>query len=352
METRSLLIVDDDPGVLSSLQRELRLENYTIHAASSAIEGLELLQEQEIGVVLSDQMMPGMDGIEFLVKTRELRPDAVRLLITGNGSLESAMTAVNRSQVFAYLTKPWSSEDLKSTLQRAFEHYRLVRENRRLHELTRAQNHELKRVNGNLDRLVAERTRQLEEAIQEGVFMLALAAEAKDDDTGEHVYRIQRLTAKICKGLGVSPQLSAEISFFSIMHDVGKIHVPDHILKKQGPLNPEEWALMKAHTVIGEKILGNKPYYAAARQIARSHHEHWDGTGYPDGLKGTEIPFSARITAVADVFDALTHARPYKKAWSIEGAASELKALSGTHFDPEVIEAFLKSIKQPATRRE
>ncbi|MEW6668999.1 MAG: HD domain-containing phosphohydrolase [Thermodesulfobacteriota bacterium] len=349
MENRNILIVDDDPGVLGSLQRELRRESYSIHTADSALLGLEILQGQEIGVVLTDQMMPGMDGISFLETVRELRPEAVRLLITGNGSLQNAMAAVNRSKVFAYLTKPWSSEELKSTLRNAFEHHNLVRENRRLHDLTRAQNERLRVVNGNLDRLVAERTAQLEEAIQEGVFMLALAAEAKDDDTGEHVYRIQRLTSQICTGLGMAPKLCADISFFSIMHDVGKIHVPDHILKKQGSLDPEEWELMRSHTVVGEKILGNKEYYLTARQIARSHHEHWDGTGYPDGLKGAEIPVSARITAVADVFDALTHARPYKRAWSVEEAVSEVKSRSGLLFDPEIVGAFLKVIRHGAS---
>ena len=126
------------------------------------------------------------------------------------------------------------------------------------------------------------------------------------------------------------------------MHDVGKIHIPDHILKKQGRFTDEEWSIMKTHTIAGEKILGNKPFYKQARQIARSHHERWDGNGYPDGLKKEETPLSARIVAIADVFDALIHKRPYKPAWPVDKAVAEMKRLSGKAFDPNIMHEFLK----------
>ena len=198
-------------------------------------------------------------------------------------------------------------------------------------------------MNENLEELVRKRTFQLEEAVREGVVMLALAAEAKDDDTGEHINRIRSLTCNICKGLGMSSEEADEISFFSIMHDVGKIHIPDRILQNTDTsLSDEDWAVMKTHSVEGEKILGNKPYYKIARMIARSHHERWDGTGYPDGLKGESIPLAARVVTVADVYDALTHERSYKPAWPVEKAIAEMKSLSGKLFDPKVLNAFLK----------
>ena len=343
MVNQSLLIVDDEQNVINSLERELRDEGYCIFSTNSAEEGFDLLKQMDIGVVLSDQMMPGMDGITFLKHLKEQKPDMVRILLTGHGSLDSAMTAINNSQIYSYLTKPWSSAVLKETVARAFDHHNLVMENKRLQKLTKKQNDDLNRFNANLENMVNKRTKQLTEAIREGVVMLATAAEAKDDDTGEHVHRMRSLTHDICSGLGMSPEESEQVSFFSLMHDVGKIRIPDRILQKPGPLNSEEWAVMQTHSVAGEKILGNKLFYQTAREIDRSHHERWDGNGYPNGLKGESIPLSARIVTVADIFDALTHERPYKKAWPVEEAIEEMKMLSNKTFDPEVLHVFLKT---------
>lgn len=344
LTNKTLLIVDDEPNIITGLKRQLRQEDYTIFSANSAESGLNVLNEQDIGVVLSDQMMPKMDGITFLELVKKDKPDVVRVLLTGYASLENAKKAIQRCQIFEYLTKPWSGEKLKQTINRAFEHYNLTIENRRLQKLTHEQNHQLKLINENLDNLVRKRTSQLEEALREGVVMLAMAAEAKDDDTGKHVNRIQDLTKDICIGIGMSPDDSRLIGFYSIMHDVGKIHIPDKILKKPGPLTDAEWVVMKTHTIAGEKILGNKPFYKTAREIARSHHERWDGSGYPDGLKKEEIPLSARVVSIADVFDALTHERPYKAAWPLEDTLTEMKKLSGKAFDSEILDVFFKII--------
>ncbi|MBW2339987.1 MAG: response regulator [Deltaproteobacteria bacterium] len=338
---KNLLIVDDEPNVLKSLKRELRHEGYTIYLANQGKAGLEILEKHDIGVILSDQMMPGMDGVTFLEAAKQQKPDVVRLILTGHRSLENAMAAINRSQIFGYLTKPWSSEGLKGAIARACEHYNLILQNKRLQELTDKQNKDLQQFNTNLEALVHDRTLQLEEAVREGVLMLAMAADAKDDNTGQHVQRISELTEGLCVRLGMSPEESERIGFFSMMHDVGKIHIPDNILRKPGPLTEQEWSVMKEHTIIGEKILGNKPFYQTAREIARSHHEKWDGSGYPDGLQGKAIPLVARVVAVADVFDSLTHERPYKKAWPVGKALKEVKRLSGRHFDPEIMEVFL-----------
>jgi putative two-component system response regulator len=338
---KNLLIVDDEPNVLSSLKRELRQEGYRIFSATHGKAGLDILENNDIGVILSDQMMPGMDGVTFLEAAKQRKPDVVRLIFTAHGSLGNAIAAINRSQIFGYLLKPWASEGLKGTVARACEHYNLVAENKQLHQLTVEQNQALEQFNANLESLVHERTMQLEEAVREGVLMLAMAAEAKDDNTGEHVYRISELTEGVCLKLNMSAEESERIGFFSMMHDVGKIHIPDNILKKPEPLTEQEWSVMKEHTIIGEKILGNKPFYQTAREIARSHHEKWDGSGYPDGLRGNAIPLAARAVAVADVFDSLTHDRPYKKAWPVGKALREMKSLSGRHFDPEILKAFL-----------
>jgi putative two-component system response regulator len=341
---RTLLLVDDERPILGSLQRSLRQEGYNICGATSPVEGLQVLSCREVGVVISDLTMPEMDGIAFLREAGRLSPDTIRILLTGNGNLENAMDAVNRLHVFGYLTKPWVSEEIRRTIRTAFDQYDLTRENKRLLHLTQEQNHELQRFNSDLEEVVQERSRQIQEAVRESIRMLAFAAEAKDDDTGLHVQRIQDLTLRICKSLGIPPGESQKIGFFSSMHDIGKIHVPDAILKKRGSLTEQEWIVMKAHTLAGFKILGTHPFYQTAREIARNHHERWDGGGYPDGLSRENIPLPGRIVAVADVFDALTHARPYKEAWPVERALEEMERLSGKAFDPEILEVFLRKV--------
>jgi len=336
----TLLIVDDEPQVINSIVRILRKEKIHILTAGSGAKAMEMIKRQPVSVVLSDQNMPMMDGISFLEKVREYDDNIVRILLTGYASVDSAIDAINRTQVFELLTKPWDSDELIRTLNRAFDHHSLTKENKRLQKVTREQNRQLLQLNSSLEHRVSQRTQQLANAVREGILMLSLAAEARDDDTGNHVKRIQYLTEATCQKIGI-PQKDAErIGFFSMMHDVGKIHIPDRILNKPGSLDEEEWRIMKNHTVAGEKILGESAYYTVARQIARSHHEWLDGSGYPDGLKGSDIPLPARVVAVTDVFDALTHDRVYKKAWPRDAAIEELIKLSGKQFDPEIVNAF------------
>lgn len=348
---QTLLIVDDEPRIASSLERMLRKEGYTIHTVQSGKEGLNVLAAHDVGVVLSDFMMPEMNGVVFLEKAKEQKPDLVEILITGHASLENAVSAINQLHLYGYVKKPWDMEDLKATLRRAFEHYNLVIQNRMLLKITAEQNRKLKELNEDLEELVRRRTLMLDEAVNESIAMLATAAEAKDDDTGAHIYRILDMTLDICNALGLAPGEADKISRFSILHDVGKIYVPDSILGKPGPLSEKEWVVMRSHTLAGEKILGVKPFYHIARQIARSHHENWDGSGYPEGLSGSDIPLPARIVALADVFDALTHKRPYKDAWSRERTLLEMTNLSGKKFDPDILAVFREIQQKKADRK-
>ncbi len=339
--SRTLLIVDDEPKVIGSIRRILRNEEIDIITAGSGPKALEALKNQQVGVVLSDQNMPAMDGISFLEKVREYDNDIVRILLTGYASVDSAKEAIHRTQVFELLTKPWDNAALIQTVRRAFRHHELARENKRLLHVTRQQNRQLRHLNDTLEKKVSQRTQQLVNAVRDGILMLSLAAEAKDDDTGDHVKRIKILTEATCAKIGVAPKEAERIGFFSMMHDVGKIHIPDRILKKPGRLSPQEWDVMKRHTIAGEQILGTSAYYEIARQIARSHHEWMDGSGYPDGLKGNDIPLPARVVAVVDVFDALTHERVYKKAWPKDAAVEEIIRLAGKQFDPNIVDAFV-----------
>jgi putative two-component system response regulator len=199
---------------------------------------------------------------------------------------------------------------------------------------------DLKHYSQSLEQRVAERTAALHEANLDAIYMLAVASEAKDEDTGRHVRRIRECAAKLARELGFADREADEIGYSAVLHDVGKMHVPDHILKKPGPLTPDERTLIEEHTIIGERILSEAPFFNRARAIARSHHENWDASGYPDGTAGNAIPVEARIVHLADVFDALTSPRVYKHAWSADDAAGVIRESRGKMFDPDVVKAF------------
>lgn len=341
----TMMIVDDDPSVGLALKRILRKDDRHIVVCASGEEALAHIGNREVGVVLSDQMMPGIDGVTLLEAIRYRRPDIVRVLMTGFSSENRAIEAINRSHIFGYITKPWKNSEIHAVVDRAFRHHAaLFGQRDRLLALT-DDKAESTFVQRNLDIIQARIMAQVQTVERDAVIMLAQAAEAKDDDTGEHVQRLGRISRRICIALGLEDRLVEEIGFFSMIHDVGKIHVPDHILKKPGPLTADEWKVMQQHTIYGERILVDRPIYRIARQITRSHHERWDGKGYPDGLAASAIPLPARIVSVADVFDALTHERPYKPAWPLPEALAEIRGLSGAAFDPQVVEAFLSAIE-------
>jgi len=202
---------------------------------------------------------------------------------------------------------------------------------------------ELKKTNQSLEVKVLERTQALNDAQHEAMRMLAVACEARDHDTGDHVSRVQLATERLATALGYDPYQAREMGFAAALHDVGKLHTPDAILLKPGPLNDDERSVMQQHTLAGENILGRLDYFAPARRIARSHHEAFDGSGYPDGLIRDSIPIEARVVHVVDVYDALTHARPYKKAWALDEAQSHIESQVNSSFDPEIVKAFFAS---------
>ncbi len=200
----------------------------------------------------------------------------------------------------------------------------------------------LREYAGTLEGRVRERTAQLHDAHMETIYMLATASEAKDTDTGEHVRRVRASTKVLAERMGVGPDEAERVGLAAVLHDIGKIHTPDQILKKPGSLTVDERRLMQQHTLAGERILRPSPYFAQASRIARSHHENYDGTGYPDFLARSDIPFEARLVHLVDVYDALTHPRVYKSAWTPADALSEVRANRGTMFDPDVVDAFVR----------
>jgi PAS domain S-box-containing protein len=243
-------------------------------------------------------------------------------------------------------TAPMSNHRLITTIDisgqkkaeaRAIEEYETIST---LSDTVLEQALDLKRYSQKLEDKVRERTAELHDANMEAIYMLAVASEAKDADTGAHVRRIENYTRLLAAEMGVPENLAERFGYSAILHDVGKMRVPDRILKKPGPLDAGERNEMKLHCITGERILSRKPFFEIARQIARSHHENWDGSGYPDGLAGEAIPLSARIVHLADVFDALTSARIYKPSWPPEQAVAAILENAGKQFDPMVVGAF------------
>lgn len=211
-----------------------------------------------------------------------------------------------------------------------------------------SQRRELETVNRELERRVAQRTAEIRQANLDAIYMLAVASEAKDHDTGSHVRRIRTLAERVAKTLGFSEPEAYDIGLAAVLHDVGKIHVPDAILSKPGPLTPEERELMQQHTLWGQRILPDRPFFQRSRRVARSHHENFDGSGYPDRLAGDAIPIEARIVHAADVYDALVSPRAYKPAWPAEKAMAEITSHIGSHHDPKVIEALEATLADQA----
>ncbi len=342
-KNNSLLIVDDEKNVLHSLARVLRDEEYRIFTATSGKEGLAVLREEEIGVVISDLMMPEMDGMQFLEAASQINPDAIQILLTGQASLDTAVNAINRLGLFCFIVKPWKNQIIKSDVFRAFERYRLLSENKRLYQITVEQNQELAEWNENLEERVKIRTQLLEEAVGETIDTLARVTESRDNDSEGHIYRVGNLVFDLCKHLNMPQEEAEKISQFSRVHDIGKIVVSDRTLKKEPPLTAKETAELQYHTIAGEALLGVKSFYQTGREIARGHHENWDGSGYPDGLAGREIPLAARIVAVVDTFDCLTRDNGTRKSKAaILEALKTIRSLAGSRLDPDITETFVK----------
>jgi putative nucleotidyltransferase with HDIG domain len=224
------------------------------------------------------------------------------------------------------------------------EHYKFIVE---MSDTVLQQALDLKHYSKELEQRVKERTADLHAANMDAIYMLAEAAEAKDHDTGRHVRRIQAYSRALALQLGLNDSDAEEIGYSAILHDVGKLHVPDRILAKPGPLNSDERQEMQEHTIVGEKILSPRKFFAQSRQIARSHHENWDGSGYPDHLDGQHIPAAARIVHIVDVYDALTSKRIYKEAWAAERASEFISEQAGQMFDPEMSTAFNSLMNKP-----
>lgn len=326
-----ILVVDDEPTNLKLVEKLLEKAGYTkLYTTNEPLEVLPLSQQWKIDLILLDLNMPKLNGFGVLAQLKEAyREDMPTVLaLTAQADPASINRALSEGMM-DYVTKPFDCTELLTRIRNLLK--------------IRLQNKIIKKQNEVLELRVEERTQQLRSTQLEVVRKLGRAAEYRDNETGFHIIRMSKTAALLGRTMGLNDSACELILNASPMHDIGKIGIPDQILLKPGKLTPQEWEIMKTHTIIGADILSGSEseLMRTARDIALSHHEHWDGSGYPYQLKGKEIPLTARITAIADVYDALRSDRPYKKSWPVEQALQWIKAQNGKKFDPQVAEAFL-----------
>ncbi|MFH1626147.1 MAG: HD domain-containing phosphohydrolase [Pseudomonadota bacterium] len=349
MSGHKLLFVDDEEKILHSLTRLFRKENYEVFTTTSAREGLETVVEHEISLVLSDQRMPEMTGTEFLRQVKRKSPDTIRVILTGCTDMAAAVQAINEGEVYRFITKPWDDLELKIIVSHAVKQYELVKENRELTFLTKKQNTELRDLNRNLEQKVRDRTQEIEEKNKElkknffdAIKVFVGLLELYNPELGGHSKRVAAISdsiARRCK-LGETDVELVEVS--ALLHDIGFIGVPENILNRDpSELTPPEKTLVTKHPILGQSAIASIENLREAGLVIRSHHERFDGKGYPDGLKDKEIPLGARIIAVASAYDELVNENGFSK----EDALSHLKKQSGYDFDPEVVFKLLDLLK-------
>jgi response regulator RpfG family c-di-GMP phosphodiesterase len=330
-ERAHLLIVDDEAEIRSVLC-ELLGRDYDCDGASSAEEALDALDAGSFHLIISDITMSGMSGLEMIPHVFRLSPETVVVMISGMQTIESAIEAL-RVGAFDYIMKPFDLRQVEAAVKRALEHYELRVAKRRyesqLEELVEQRTHEL---NHALD--------SLEDAYRTTLKALTAALETRDAETHGHSERVVTFSLRLGRELGLSKEQLRSLEFGSLLHDIGKIGVPDAILRKPAKLTDEEWVKMREHPLHGQQILREIEFLEGAARVVGQHHEKWDGSGYPKGLRGEEIDLNARIFSVADAFDAMISDRVYRAGRSYEEAAEELERFSGRQFDPTVVAAF------------
>jgi response regulator RpfG family c-di-GMP phosphodiesterase len=328
-----VVIVDDSPADAKLLFVLLTEAAFDCAVAASGEEALVALQRQPFDAVVSDVRMPGISGLSLLAEVRRQHPYVAFLVVTGVDDVRVGIAAMTAG-ADDYLVKPFEEDAVVASLRRALERKRLERE--------------VENYRRHLEQMVADRTRELRAALQrlersyeDTLQALGAAIDLRDSETAGHSRRVCRYSIEMAKRMGFSPGPLKSLAMGAYLHDIGKLGIPDGILLKPGPLSSAEWKLMKQHSQIGYDLVKDIPFLAEAAEIILTHHERFDGSGYPRGLKGEHIPLGARTFAIADTLDAMTSDRPYRRAFSFDEALETIKHGSGRLFDPQVVAAFL-----------
>lgn len=326
-----ILIVDDEPEITAILS-DLFESDYECTTAKSAEEALEQLAQRNFELLVSDITMPGMSGLDMIPHVKNLRPNTVVVMISGMQTVESAIGALRRGS-FDYVMKPFDLRQVEAVVKRALEHQDLIVAKQRYED--------------HLEELVEQRTAELdnalnslEDAYRSTLRALTAALETRDLETSGHSERVVTYSLRLGREYGLDSAHVKALEFGSLLHDIGKIGVPDSILRKPAKLTDDEWVLMRQHPDHGQQILRGIEFLEGAARVVAQHHEKWDGSGYPVGLIGEDIDVCARIFSVADAFDAITSDRVYRKGKPYQSAAQELDDWAGRQFDPKVVEAF------------
>ena len=316
-EKSTILLVDDEENNLQLLKRTFRSE-YNLLLAHDGIEALEVVKEHinEIALIVSDQKMPKMEGTEFLKQVQELNPQIIKILLTGHVGTDILVAAINDCNLFQYILKPYEPEVLKIAVKNGLLKYSMASNNKLYYKELRALFYKTIRAMSN-------------------------TLDTKDAYTNGHSLRVTLYSMILATELNLDDAFMEDIEIAGLLHDIGKIAMPKNILCKNGKLTDEEFMIMKAHPSKGERIVFNIKKLQLISSWVKTHHEKWDGRGYPDGLKGEEIPLAGRIIALADTYDAMTSTRPYRKALEHETAINEIKRCFGTQFDPKLAEIFV-----------
>ena len=353
----TLLIVDDEPGILSSLRRLLRPAGYKIHTAESGQAGLLVLEQEVVDLVISDMRMPEMDGAKFLEQVRARWPGTTRILLTGYADVNSTIEAINRGEIFRYIAKPWDDNDLMLVVRDALERRRLQNENARLLVLTQAQNDELKELNANLEDKVRQRTAEIEQInsflnqandklkqnFLVSIKMFTGLMELRGGAMAGHSRRVADLSRKLAAQLGIEAKEQQDIFFAALLHDVGKIGFPDVLLSRPvSRMSGDDLGIYRKHAIAGESALMPLDELKDVAKMVRSHHERFDGQGFPDGLEGENIGIGARILSVVNDYDGLQNGSLAEKRMTADEAKAMILQSRGKRYDPQVANAFVE----------
>lgn len=334
----TILVVDDEASVCALLNDRLTLEGFQCRTCSTAEEAISLVENAPFDAIISDLRLPGTSGLDLLEAVHQKHPHCAFLIMTGVDDVRVGIDAIKRG-ADDYLVKPFQMDTVVAGIKRAMERIRLEQD--------------VKNYRQNLEQMVEQRTKQLQTAMKriehtydETLEALGAALDLRDTETEGHSRRVSRFCLEMAKAMGCAAEQLKQIARGSYLHDIGKIGIPDSILLKPGRLNEEETAVMQTHARVGYDLVSRIGFLAPAAEIVLTHQERYDGTGYPQGLVGDEIPLGSRIFAVADTLDAMTSDRPYRLALPLSAARAEIARESGRQFDPEVVRVFLSLPEQ------
>ena len=325
-----MLIIHDELALLYRLFA-LLYPRYRVLPTTQPQVGLDILRQLPVHIILVDERLPAMTGLEFLGHIGAEHAETVRLLLTDHADTKAVLEAVNSGQVYRYIRQPWDPEELVAIFRQAAEHHDLL-------TCCKQQAYELAAAHEELRTANAEMVRAYDMTLEGW----SRALELRHQETDGHSRRVSELAVQLAQAMGMGEKQLQQVRRGALLHDIGKVGIPDSILVKPGPLTEEEWGIMKRHASYAQELLGPIAFFQEALDIPYCHHERWDGTGYPQGLRGEQIPLAARIFAVIDVWDALCSDRPYRKAWPEQQAREYIRARAGTQFDPKVVDIFLR----------